>query len=97
MTKKSKPALACSRLNLHALSTSSLRCAACLVSDLDEVVGELLDGVGGRSRLDALGEVSDEDGEGGLDDDNTFLALINSARQHSNSKLPAVLSPEFAI
>jgi hypothetical protein len=75
MTKKSKPALACSRLNPHVLSTSSLRCAVCLVSDLDEVVGELLDGVGGRSRLDALGEVSDEDGEGGLDDDNTFLAL----------------------
>ena len=46
-----------------------------LVSDADEVVGELLDGVGGRSRLDALGVVSDEDGEGGLDDDDTLLAL----------------------
>jgi hypothetical protein len=75
MTKNSKPALAFLRWNLHALSTSPPRCAVRLVSDLDEVVAELLDGVGGRSRLNGLGEVSDEDGEGGLDDDNTFLAL----------------------
>ena len=54
--------------------------AVCLVSDADKVVGELLDGVGGRSRLDALGVVSDEDGEGGLDDDDTLLALNRKYR-----------------
>jgi hypothetical protein len=70
--------------------------AVCLVTDLDKVVTELLDSVGGRSRLDGLGEVSDEDSEGGLDDDNTFLALKNPARQQSNSKPPAVFSPDFA-
>jgi hypothetical protein len=87
MTKKSKPARACFCLNLHAFSASSLRCAACLVPDLDEVVGELLDGVGGRSRLDALGEVSDEDSLGGLDDDDTLLALRGKKSRPSVIKL----------
>lgn len=46
-----------------------------LVTDADEVVGELLDGVGGGTGLDSLGVVGDEDSHVGLDDDDTFLAL----------------------
>lgn len=75
MTKESNPALACFRLSLPAFSASSLKCAVCLVSDLDEVVGELLDSVGGRSRLDGLGVMGDEHSLGGLDDDDALLAL----------------------
>lgn len=46
-----------------------------LVADIDEVVGKLLDGVGGGARLDALGVVGHKDGLGGLDDDNALSAL----------------------
>jgi hypothetical protein len=62
-------------LNSDASSVSSLQCAACLIADADEVVSELLDGVGGRTGLDALGVVGDEDGLVGLDDDHAFPAL----------------------
>lgn len=48
---------------------------ASLVTNADEVVGELLDGVGGGTGLDGLGVVSDEDGHVGLDDDDALLAL----------------------
>lgn len=48
---------------------------ASLVTNADEVVGELLDGVGGGAGLDGLGVVSDEDGHVGLDDDDALLAL----------------------
>jgi hypothetical protein len=54
---------------------SSFQCAACLVADADEVVAELLDHGGGRTGLDALGVVSDEDSLVGLDDDHAFPAL----------------------
>lgn len=47
-----------------------------LVSDADQVVTKLLDGVGGGAGLDSLGIVGDEDGLGGLDDDNTLTALL---------------------
>jgi len=47
-----------------------------LVADAYQVVGELLDGVGGNTRLDVLGVVGDEESLLGLDDDQTFLALI---------------------
>lgn len=46
-----------------------------LVANAYQVVGELLDGVGGNTRLDVLGVVSDEESLLGLDDDQTFLAL----------------------
>lgn len=46
-----------------------------LVADLDEVVAELLNGVGGGTRLDGLGVVCNEDGLCGFDDDNAFSAL----------------------
>lgn len=48
---------------------------ASLVADANEVVRELLDGVGGGAGLDGLGVVSDEDGHVGLDDDDALLAL----------------------
>ena len=48
---------------------------ASLVADTDEVVCELLDGVGGYAGLDVLGVVGDEDGHVGLDDHDAFLAL----------------------
>jgi len=47
-----------------------------LVADAYQVVGELLDGVGGNTRLDVLGIVGDEKSLLGLDDDQTFLALV---------------------
>lgn len=47
-----------------------------LVSDRNEVVAELLDSVGSRAGLDALGVMCDEDSLGGLDDDDAFLALL---------------------
>ena len=47
-----------------------------LVANAYQVIGELLDGVGGNTRLDVLGVVSDEESLLGLDDDQTFLALI---------------------
>lgn len=47
-----------------------------LVADAYQVVGELLDSVGGNTRLDVLGVVGDEESLLGLDDDQTFLALI---------------------
>lgn len=46
-----------------------------LVANADEVVGKLLDGVGGRAGLDGLGVVGDKDGLGGLDDHDAFPAL----------------------
>lgn len=46
-----------------------------LVADADEVVGKLLDGVGSRARLHGLRIVGDEDGLGGLDDNDAFPAL----------------------
>ena len=46
-----------------------------LVVDAYQVVGELLDGVGGGTRLHSLGIVGDEEGLLGLDDDDAFLAL----------------------
>lgn len=46
-----------------------------LVADADKVVGELLDSVGGRAGLDGLRVVGDEDGLGGLDDDDALSAL----------------------
>jgi hypothetical protein len=46
-----------------------------LVANADEVIGKLLDGVGGCARLDALGVVGDENSHVGLDDHNTFSAL----------------------
>jgi len=62
-------------LAFYASPTSFIRCADCLVADADEVVGELLDSVGRRSRLDGLRVVGDEHGLVGLDDDDTFSAL----------------------
>lgn len=50
-----------------------------LVSDADQVVTKLLDGVGGGAGLDSLGIVGDKDGLGGLDDDNTLTALGDSS------------------
>jgi hypothetical protein len=50
--------------------------ASSLVTDAYQVVGELLDGVGGNTRLDVLGVVGDEESLLGLDDDQTFLALV---------------------
>ena len=47
-----------------------------LVANAYQVIGELLDGVGGNTRLDVLGVVGDEKSLLGLDDDQTFLALI---------------------
>lgn len=47
-----------------------------LVSDADEVVGQLLDRVGGSAGLHTLGVVGDENGLGGLDNDETLLALL---------------------
>lgn len=46
-----------------------------LVANTDEVVGELLDGVGCDAGLDGLRVVGDEDGLGGLDDDDALSAL----------------------
>lgn len=46
-----------------------------LVVDAYQVVGELLDSVGSRTRLDVLGVVGDEKSLLGLDDDDAFLAL----------------------
>ena len=46
-----------------------------LVADANEVVGELLDGVGGHAGLHGLGVVGDEDGHVGLDDHDALLAL----------------------
>lgn len=46
-----------------------------LVANADEVVAELLDSVGSNTGLHDLWVVGDEDGLGGLDDDNTLLAL----------------------
>jgi hypothetical protein len=48
---------------------------SCSVADADEVVGELLDGVGGHAGLDGLRVVSDKDGHVGLDDHDAFSAL----------------------
>jgi hypothetical protein len=47
-----------------------------LVADAYQVIGELLDSVGGDTRLDVLGVVGDEESLLGLDDDETFLALV---------------------
>jgi hypothetical protein len=47
-----------------------------LVADAYQIVGELLDSVGGNTRLDVLGVVGDEESLLGLDDDETFLALV---------------------
>jgi hypothetical protein len=46
-----------------------------LVADADEVVRELLDGVGGHAGLDGFRVVGDEDGHVGLDDHDAFSAL----------------------
>lgn len=46
-----------------------------LVTDADEVVAELLDGVGGHAGLDGLRVVGDEDSLSGLDDHDAFPAL----------------------
>lgn len=51
------------------------RVAHPLVTNADEVVTELLDGVGGGTGLDVFRVVGDEDGLGGLDNDNTLLSL----------------------
>ena len=56
-----------------------------LVADADEVVCELLDGVGGYTGLDGLGVVGDEDGHVGLDDHNAFLALLDSKIRQQRS------------
>jgi hypothetical protein len=48
-----------------------------LVVDAYEVVGELLNGVCGNTRLDVLGVVGNEKSLLGLDDDDTLLALID--------------------
>jgi hypothetical protein len=47
-----------------------------LVANAYQIVGELLDSVGGNTRLDVLGVVGDEESLLGLDDDQTFLALV---------------------
>jgi hypothetical protein len=47
-----------------------------LVANAYQVIGELLDSVGGNTRLDVLGVVGDEESLLGLDDDETFLALV---------------------
>lgn len=74
--KKVKQALACYRLEFPCLIRFlSPRCSVRLVANANKVVGELLDGVGGRTGLDALGVVGDEDGLVGLDDDHAFPAL----------------------
>ena len=46
-----------------------------LVPDLDQVVAQLLHGVGRGARLHALWVVRDEDGLRGLDENDTFAAL----------------------
>lgn len=46
------------------------------VPDAGQIVGELLDDVGGHAGLHRLGVVGDEDGLDGLDDDDAFLALL---------------------
>lgn len=46
-----------------------------LVADTDEVVGELLHGVGCDAGLDGFRVMGDEDGLGGLDDDDALSAL----------------------
>jgi hypothetical protein len=51
------------------------RFARDLVANADEVVRELLDGVGGNTRLDGFRVVGDEDGHVGLDDHDAFSAL----------------------
>lgn len=50
-----------------------------LVADANEVVGQLLDGVGCAAGLDGLRVVRDEDGFGGLDDDDAFSALLKES------------------
>jgi hypothetical protein len=55
--------------------SASRRFARDLVADANEVVGELLDGVGGHAGLDGFRVVGDEDGHVGLDDHDAFSAL----------------------
>jgi hypothetical protein len=47
-----------------------------LVANAYQVISELLDSVGGNTRLDVFGVVGDEESLLGLDDDKTFLALV---------------------
>lgn len=56
---------------------------AALVSDTDQVVGKLLDGVGGGAGLDGLGVVGDENGLGSLDDNDALLALKSHLSQYA--------------
>lgn len=68
-----------------------MRSRRCLVPDLDKVIAELLDGVGGGTGLDRLWVVCDEDGLGGLDDDHALAALhmiVSVVAVHCVSQLP---------
>lgn len=53
-------------------------CTACSVSYSDEVIGELLDGVGGIAWLDGFGVVGDKKGLRSLDDDDALLTLCTT-------------------
>ena len=66
-------------LSLSVLSALAAPSTRALVSHTNQVVGKLLDSVGGGAGLDVLRVVSDENGLGGLDDDDTLLALSEQA------------------
>lgn len=68
------------RVNLSFYFPSSIPSGPSnLVADANEVVGQLLDGVGCAAGLDGLRVVRDEDGFGGLNDDDAFSALLNES------------------
>lgn len=62
-----------------------------LVPSLDEIVAQLLDGVGGRTRLCAFSIVGDHDRLHGLDDD--YAALVLFVLQHKSDLVPTLCSP----
>jgi len=55
----------------------------CLVTHADEVIAESLNRVGGGTGLHVLGVVGDEDGLGGLDDDDSLFALQKQVKSAS--------------
>jgi hypothetical protein len=58
-----------------SLFPAAVREVSRLITDLDQVIAQLLDGVGGGARLHRLRVMRDEDGLCGLDDDDAFPAL----------------------
>lgn len=59
----------------------SVRCSlphVFLITKADQIVGQLLDGVGCGAGYDAFGVVADQEGLNGFDDDDALLALFRS-------------------